>query len=72
MSLTRVAPIRTLTQQVLHLPPLLSADPHTAVRVGVPHNLKKNPSHNDKVKRLMSTASEVQWRQGAMDGWLHT
>lgn len=30
-----------LTQQVLHLPPLVFADPHTAVREGVPHDLKQ-------------------------------
>lgn len=31
---------RTLTEQILHLPPLLSADLHTAVRVRVPHDLQ--------------------------------
>lgn len=33
-----------LTQQVLHLPSLLLVYPHTALRVGVPHDLRKHRS----------------------------
>lgn len=36
--------VKHLTQQVLHLPSLLLVYPHTALRVGVPHDLRKHRS----------------------------
>lgn len=57
--LTHTRPVRYLTQQVLHLPSLLLVYPHTAVRVGVPHDLRKHGSVKCREVKVRDTCAKT-------------
>lgn len=50
---------RYFTQQVLHLPSLLLVYPNTALRVGVPHDLRKHRSVNCREFKVYDTCAQT-------------